>query len=112
MKNKNLSQTYKRALDFNTLFSLFESLGLDVVTSDENSNLSQTISQICQKLGISYKVVESFVDYLYRHNLLVKYDRGQRYSLTLNGLNFLLNLAESCYLSQNFKGESHERGRA
>jgi predicted transcriptional regulator len=72
---------------------------------NENSNLSQTISQICQKLGISYKVVESFVDYLYRHNLLVKYDRGQRYSLTLNGVNFLLNLAESCYLSEDLEVE-------
>jgi predicted transcriptional regulator len=79
---------------------------------NENSHLDQTISQICQKLGISYEVVESFVNYLYRHNLLVKYDRGQKYSLTLNGVNFLLNLAESCYFSEDLEGEKYECGRA
>jgi predicted nucleotide-binding protein (sugar kinase/HSP70/actin superfamily) len=36
--NKNLIQAYERALAFNTVFSLFESLGLDVVTSDEFKN--------------------------------------------------------------------------
>jgi hypothetical protein len=35
MKNKNLSQMYEETLSSNTLFSLFESLGLDVVTSEE-----------------------------------------------------------------------------
>jgi predicted transcriptional regulator len=79
---------------------------------NENSHLDQTISQICQRLGISYEIVESFVNYLYRHNLLVKYDRGQRYSLTLNGVNFLLNLAEACYFSKDLKGGEHECGRA
>jgi predicted transcriptional regulator len=72
---------------------------------NENSYLDQTISQICQRLGISYEVVESFVNYLYRHNLLVKYERGQKYSLTLNGVNFLLNLVESFYFTQDLKGE-------
>jgi predicted transcriptional regulator len=79
---------------------------------NENSNLDQTISQICQRLGISYEVVKSFVNYLYRRNLLIKYDRGQRYSLTLNGVAFLLNLAENCYFDNNLKGDLDGNRRA
>jgi predicted transcriptional regulator len=79
---------------------------------NENSNLDQTISQICQRLGISYESVESFVNYLYRHNFLVKYDRGRRYSLTVNGISFLLNLVEACYLSKNLEEENYEHRRA
>jgi len=83
-----------------------------LILLNENSHLDQTISEICQKLGVSSEVVKSFVDYLHRHNLLVKYDRGQKYSLTLNGLSFLLNLAENCYFDNNLEGEEHEHGRA
>ena len=35
MNNKNLSRIYEKALSLNTVFSLFESLGSDVVTSDD-----------------------------------------------------------------------------
>jgi predicted transcriptional regulator len=48
--------------------------------------------------------VEGFVNYLYRHGLLIKYDHGRKYSLTLNGVNFLLNLAEGCYFSKDLEG--------
>jgi len=74
---------------------------------NENSHLDQTISQICQRLGISYEIVESFVNYLYRHNFLVKYQRGQRYLLTLRGVAFLLSLAGNWYLNRNLEGEKH-----
>jgi predicted transcriptional regulator len=76
---------------------------------NENSELDQTISYICQKFNISEKEVKTFVNFLYRRGFLIKYERGQKYSLTLNGVAFLLNLAENCYFDNNLEGEEHGR---
>jgi predicted transcriptional regulator len=77
---------------------------------NENSELDQTISYICQKFNISEKEVKTFVNFLYRRGFLVKYDRGQKYSLTLNGVSFLLNLVESCYFSEDLEADSDGDG--
>ena len=76
---------------------------------NENSELDQTISYICQKFNISEEEVKTFVNFLYRRGFLVKYERGQKYSLTLNGVTFLLNLAENCYFDNNLKDEEYGR---
>jgi predicted transcriptional regulator len=71
---------------------------------NENSNLDDTILLIAQKFGIPKRQVKSFVDSLYRKGLLVKYNRGKNYSLTLAGLSFLLGLAEGLYIDSNLRG--------
>jgi predicted transcriptional regulator len=79
---------------------------------NENSELDQTISHVCQKLNISEEEVRGFINSLYRRGFLIKYWRGQRYSLTLEGIAFLINLAESCYFTQDLEGEKHGCGKS
>jgi predicted transcriptional regulator len=102
MKTKHLLKNRKR--DFLKEFAR-------ELLLNENSELDQIISHISQKFNISEEEVKTFVNFLYRKGFLVKYERGQKYALTLNGVNFLLDLAESCYFSQNLEGEGYERGR-
>ena len=77
----------------------------------ENSEIEQAIISISKRIKISEEKIREFIAFLYRHGLLIKYERGQKYALTLNGVNFLLDLAESCYFSQNLEGKRHESGR-
>jgi predicted transcriptional regulator len=79
---------------------------------NENSDIDTTILHICKRIKIPEEKVRSFVSFLYRHGFLVKYERGQKYVLTLGGVNFLLKLAESCYFSQNLEEENYEHRRA
>jgi len=79
---------------------------------NEGSDIDATILHICKRIKISEETVKSFVNFLYRCGFLVKHERGQKYSLTLNGVNFLLELAESCYFTQNLGVENHEHARS
>jgi predicted transcriptional regulator len=78
----------------------------------ENSEIEEAIISISKRIKISEDKIREFITFLYRHGLLIKYERGQKYSLTLSGVAFLLNLAENCYFDNNLEGEEHEHGRA
>ena len=77
----------------------------------ENSEIEEAVIHISKRIKVSEEKIRWFISFLYRNGLLIKYERGQKYALTLNGVNFLLDLAESCYFSQNLEGEGYERGR-
>jgi len=76
----------------------------------EGQNLGQTITLISKKLNISKEKIERFVECLYRSNLLVK--SKEKFGFTVEGVNYLLSLAEGCYFSKNLEGEEHEHRRA
>jgi len=71
----------------------------------EGQNLEQTIASISKKLNVSKEKIGRFVEHLYRSNLLVK--SKERFGFTLEGINYLLSLAESCYFLEDLEGEDN-----
>jgi predicted transcriptional regulator len=76
----------------------------------EGQNLEETITLISKKLNVSKEKIERFVKYLYRRNFLLK--SRERFGFTIEGVNFLLNLAEVVYFDKNLEGGIHEHGRS
>jgi predicted transcriptional regulator len=74
----------------------------------ENSKIDEAVIHISKRIKISEEKIRGFISFLYRHGFLVKYERGQKYALTLNGVNFLLSLAEDFYLDKNLEGGKNE----
>jgi hypothetical protein len=72
----------------------------------EGQNLEETIGLISKKLNVKKEEIESFVDKLYRGNLLIK--SRENFGFTIEGITFLLSLAEGCYASKNFEVDKHE----
>ena len=75
----------------------------------EGQNLGQTIARISKKLNVSKEKIKNFVEYLYKSNFLVK--TKERFGFTLEGVNYLLNLAEGFYFTQDLEGEKRGYGK-
>ena len=75
---------------------------------NERSEIDKIVLTISQTFKVPEEEVRGFINYLYRHGLLVKYERGTKYSLTLDGVSFLIDLAEKCYIFNDLEGGKNE----
>jgi hypothetical protein len=75
----------------------------------EGQDLEETITSISKKLSIGKKKIERFIEYLYRSNLLVK--SKERFGFTVEGINYLVGLAQGIYFDEDLRGDIHEYGR-
>jgi predicted transcriptional regulator len=71
----------------------------------EGQNLEQTIILISKKLNISKEKIERFVNQLYKSKFLVK--SREKFGFTLEGVNYLVSLAEGIYFDNNLEVENH-----
>jgi predicted transcriptional regulator len=71
----------------------------------ERQSLEETITVISKKLNVSKEKVETFIDKLYRKNLLIK--SRETFGFTIEGINLLLSLVEECYASSNSEADGH-----